>query len=216
MYTIVIGNKNYSSWSLRGWLAVKASGAPYEEVLIPLETEEWEARIGDFSPSRCVPVLIDGDATIWDSLAIIESLAERHPDAGFWSADPLARAHARSVSAEMHSGFTDLRGACPMNFRRRVEVLSVSDGVKKDVGRITALWAEARGDFGRDGPFLYGTWSAADIMFAPVVSRFRTYGLDVSAEALAYMEAVENHPHYAEWRKEGLKETWIVPSDEID
>ncbi len=216
MYTIVIGNKNYSSWSLRGWLAVKASGAPYEEVLIPLETEEWEARIGDFSPSRCVPVLIDGDATIWDSLAIIESLAERHPDAGFWPADPLARAHARSASAEMHSGFTDLRGVCPMNFRRPVEILPVSDGVKNDVSRIIALWAEARGDFGRDGPFLYGAWSAADIMFAPVVSRFRTYGLDVNAGALTYMEAVENQPHYVEWRNEGLKETWIVPSDEID
>ncbi|VAW10273.1 Glutathione S-transferase [hydrothermal vent metagenome] len=216
MYTIVIGNKNYSSWSLRGWLAVKAAGAPYEEVLIPLETEEWDKRIGDFSPSRCVPVLIDGDVTVWDSLAIIESLAERHPEAGFWPQEAVARAHARSAAAEMHSGFTALRGACPMNFRRAVEVLPLADAVKADVARISTIWGEARATHGQSGPYLYGEWSAADMMFAPVVSRFRTYGIDAGPVVAAYVAAVEAHPHYVEWRDEGLKETWVVPSDEID
>ena len=216
MYTIVIGNKNYSSWSLRGWLAVRATGAPYEEVLIPLQTEEWEARIGDFSPSAQVPVLIDGDVTVWDSLAIIETLAERHPGAGFWPHEPQARAHARSAAAEMHSGFAALRGACPMNFRRPVEVLPLAGTVRADVARISAIWGEARTAHGQSGPYLYGEWSAADMMFAPVVSRFRTYGIDGGEAAAAYMEAVQAHPHYAEWREEGLKEAWVVPSDEID
>ena len=216
MYTIVIGNKNYSSWSFRGWLTVRATGAAFEEILIPLDTEEWTATIGKFSPSGRVPVLIDGETTIWDTMAIVESLAERHPEAALWPHDGEARAHARSSSAEMHSGFMALRSAMPMNFRRPVQVLPLTEDVAKDVARISALWGDARDGFGHEGPYLYGDWSAADIMFAPVVSRFRTYGVEVAPQLATYMEAVEAHPHYTEWRDAGLEESWIITADEID
>lgn len=220
MYTIVIGNKNYSSWSMRGWLAVKATGAPFEEVMLPLGTEEFTSRIGDFSPSRRVPALIDDDITIWDTMAIIDSLAERHKDIAFWPEDAAARGHARSACAEMHSGFSALRSACPMNFHREIKPVEMSEEINADVARIDQLWTEARERFGksefRSGPYLYGEWSAADIMFAPVVSRFRTYDIKVSETSAAYMEAAEAHPDYASWREDGLKETWFYGEDEVD
>lgn len=216
MYRLVIGNRNYSSWSLRGWLAVRASKAAFETELLRFHTPEWDDRIADLSPSGLVPVLHHDDIVVWDTIAIIEYLAERHPEIGFWPDDPAARAHARSSAAEMHSGFQPLRQACPMNMRRPIADLEVSEAVVANVSRIRALWAEARARFGESGPYLYGAWSAADMMYAPVVSRFRTYRLMADGIALSYMEAVEAHPHFAEWREAALEEVWRVEEDEID
>ncbi len=214
--TLVIGNKNYSSWSLRPWIAMRAAGIPFEEKLIPLHQPGTKAEILKFSPAGKVPVLIDGDMVIWESLAILDHLAERFPQAGLWPADPKARAHARAVSAEMHAGFAPLRNHCPMNMRRAPAARSVPADVAVNVRRIDAIWSECRARFGQGGPFLFGAFGAADAMYVPVVSRFATYKLDASPAARDYIAAVTTLPAWVQWRDAGIAETWRIAEDEVD
>ena len=211
---LIIGNKNYSSWSLRGWLAAKQSGLHFEELTVPLYGEEWDRRkrqTQDLAPSSGkVPILWDGDAVVWDSLAIVEYLADKVGRDRFWPKADEARAMARSMVAEMHSSYLPLRHACPMNIRRRMEGVELPDEVKADIVRILTLWAEARARFGQGGPFLFGTFSAADIIYAPVVSRFLTYGVKVPGFAEAYMEAVWDHEWMQTWVKAAEDEEWVI------
>jgi glutathione S-transferase len=208
---LVIGNKNYSSWSMRPWLALRASHIPFEEIFIPLYTDQADKdRILSFSRSGKVPALIDGEITVWDSLAIIEYLAERFPEAKLWPEHGAARAHARSISAEMHSGFLPLRNECGMNLHRPVRSVTLSADARANVARIEQIWTECRERFGRQGPFLFGAFTAADAMYAPVVHRFRTYAIEVAPAAQAYMDAMMAQPAFAEWTKAGLAETIVI------
>jgi len=211
---LIIGNKAYSSWSLRGWLAAKQSGLHFEEITIPLYGEEWDQakrEIGEIAPSQGrVPVLWDGDAVVWDSLAILEYLADKVGRDRFWPKADDARAMARSMVAEMHSGFTALRTSCPMNVRRRFDDFTLDEPARRDVVRILTLWAEARARFGRGGPFLFGTFCAADIFFAPVVSRFMTYGVPVPGFAMTYMQAVWEHEWLQAWVEAAEAEEWTI------
>jgi glutathione S-transferase len=209
---LIIGNKNYSSWSLRGWLAAKQSGLAFEEILVPMYGEDWEeARRQDgLAPSSGkVPILWDGDAVVWDSLAIVEYLADKVGRDRFWPKADDARAMARSMVAEMHSSYLALRQQCPMNIRRRVDA-EIDDDARSDIVRILSLWAEARARFGQGGPFLFGSFSAVDIFYAPVVSRFITYGVGVPGFALAYMEAVWEHDWLQDWVNAAEAEDWVV------
>jgi glutathione S-transferase len=207
--TLVIGNKNYSSWSMRPWLALRANNIPFEEVFIPLYTDDPadKERILSFSRAGKVPTLVDGDITIWDSLAIIEYVAELFPDAKLWPEDRAMRAHARSISAEMHSGFVPLRSECGMNLHRPVGPIALSADARANVARVEEIWRDCRQRYGKRGPFLFGAFTGADAMYAPVVHRFRTYGIEVGAEAKAYMEAMMALPAFAEWTEAGLAET---------
>lgn len=215
--SLVIGNKNYSSWSMRPWLALKACHVPFEEVSIPLYTgPQDKARILAFSPAGKVPVLVDGDVTVWDSLAIIEYLAERFPEAGLWPSDPARRAHARSICAEMHSGFQALRNECGMNLHRPVAAKPLSDAALADIARIEAIWTGCRARHADDGPFLFGAFGAADAMYAPVVHRFRIYAIAAGPVAAAYIAAVLAQPDVAEWTREGLAETTLIPRFETE
>lgn len=211
---LIIGNKNYSSWSLRGWLAAKQSGLHFEEIQVPLYGEDWEQKKREneaIAPSwGKVPVLWDGEAVVWDSLAIIEYLADKVGRDRFWPKPDDARAMARSIAAEMHSGFQTLRAEMPMNVRRRVEGAQVSNLAKADVVRIMTLWAEARARFGKGGPFLFGTFCAADIMYAPVVSRFMTYQVPVPGFAIAYMQAIWEHEWMQSWIQAAEAEEWVI------
>jgi glutathione S-transferase len=211
---LIIGNKNYSSWSLRGWLAAKQSGLAFEEIQVPLFGEDWDAQkthIGEIAPSHGkVPVLWDGDAVVWDSLAIIEYLSDKVGRDRFWPKPDDARAMARSMVAEMHSSYAALRRECPMNIRRRFESWQIGEDAKGDIVRMLSLWAEARARFGKGGPFLFGTFSAADIIYAPVVSRFMTYGVPVPGFALAYMEAVWEHEWLQQWIDSAEAEEWVI------
>jgi glutathione S-transferase len=215
---LVIGNKNYSSWSMRPWLAMRGCNIAFEEIFVPLYTDDKadKDRILSFSPAGKVPILIDGEITVWDSLAIIEYLAERFPDAGLWPRDMAARAHARAISAEMHSGFVALRSACGMNLHRPVRAIALSDDAKANVARIEEIWAECRRRYDGQGPFLFGAFSAADAMFAPVVHRFHTYAIEVSPQTKAYMETMWAMPAFAEWTRDGLAETLLISRFEND
>jgi len=211
---LIIGNKNYSSWSLRGWLACKQSGLHFEEITVPLYGEDWDARKkqteGIEPSSGKVPVLWDGDAVVWDSMAIIEYLADKVGRERFWPKPDDARAMARSMVAEMHCSYPALRAECPMNVRRRAEKWQITDQARADIVRILTLWAEARARFGRGGPYLFGTFSAADIVYAPVVSRFITYGVGAPGFALAYMEAVWDHEWMQAWIAAAEAEDWVI------
>jgi glutathione S-transferase len=208
---LVIGNKNYSSWSMRPWLALRANGIAFEEIFIPLYTGEADKqRILGFTHSGKVPALIDGDATIWDSLAIIEYVAERFPEARLWPEDRASRAHARSISAEMHSGFMALRNECGMNLHRPIRAISLSADARANVARIQEIWIECRERYGKLGPFLFGQFGAADAMFAPVVHRFRTYAIPVAGEAQTYMETMLALPALQEWTRAGLAESLVI------
>ncbi|SDC19328.1 glutathione S-transferase [Bradyrhizobium brasilense] len=208
MLKLVIGNKNYSSWSMRPWLALRANNIPFEEVFIPLYTDQTDKdRILSFSKAGKVPTLIDGDVTVWDSLAIIEYLAERFPEAKLWPADRAARAHARAISAEMHSGFMPLRNECGMNLHRPIRAVALSDDARANVARIQDIWADCHLRYGKQGPFLFGAFSAADAMYAPVVHRFRTYAIPVKAGAQHYVDAMMQLPAFQEWTSDGVAET---------
>jgi glutathione S-transferase len=196
---IVIGNKKYSSWSLRGWLALKHVGVPFEEILIPLDQPNTQERIARYSPSGKIPALIDGEVVVWDSLAICEYLNERFPDRHLWPADPKARALARSISAEMHSGFQNLRNDLSMKLVESIPTSTLRPEVKEEIRRIIAIWTECRQRFAGDKPFLFGDFSSADVMFAPVVSRFRTYGVSLEGTAGAYAETIWKLPAMQEW-----------------
>jgi glutathione S-transferase len=209
---LVIGNKNYSSWSMRPWIAMRASNIAFDEVLIPLYTDDKadKQRILGFTRSGKVPALIDGDITVWDSLSIIEYAAERFPEARLWPEDRVLRAHARSISAEMHSGFLPLRNECGMNLHRPIRAVALSADARANVARIEQIWIECRERHSRLGPFLFGKFSAADAMFAPVVHRFRTYAIEVMPQAQAYMDTMMVQPAFAEWTKAGLAETLLI------
>jgi len=213
---LVVGNKNYSSWSMRAWLALRAGNVAFDEVFIPLYTGAADKqRILDFTHSGKVPALIDGDVTVWDSLAIIEYAAERFPDARLWPEDRRSRAHARSISAEMHSGFAALRNECGMNLHRPVGAIALSVEAQADIARIQQIWSECRTRYRNSGPFLFGTFGAADAMFAPVVHRFRTYAIAVEPEVKAYMDTMMALPAFQEWTRAGLAETLVIEKFEI-
>jgi len=209
---LVIGNKNYSSWSMRPWLALRASGIAFEEIFVPLYTDNKadKERLLSFSASGKVPALIDGDVTIWDSLAILEYLAERFPDARLWPDDRAQRAHARAISAEMHSGFVPLRNECGMNLHRPIRPVALSQDAQANVARIQEIWIGCRERHGEHGAFLFGAFGAADAMFAPVVHRFRTFAISVAPKAQAYMETMMALPAFAEWTEAGLAETLVI------
>jgi len=209
---LVIGNKNYSSWSMRPWLALRANGIAFEEIFIPLYTGEAadKERILSVSASGKVPALIDGDVTVWDSLAIIEYLAERFPEARLWPEDRAERAYARAICAEMHSGFLSLRNECGMNLHRPIRAVALSQDAQANVARIQEIWTDCRERHGERGAFLFGAFGAADAMFAPVVHRFRTYAIPVAPKAQAYMETMMALPAFAEWTEAGLAETLVI------
>jgi glutathione S-transferase len=210
---LIIGNKSYSSWSLRGWLACKQSGLSFQEQVVPLYDGAWIERRAsdDLAPSSGkVPILWDGDVVVWDSLAILEHLNEASHNTRFWPADPAARAMARSISAEMHASYQALRSECGMNVRRVFDTPTLSDAAKADIARIQRLWAQARARFGGDGDFLFGDFGAADIMFAPVCTRFVTYSIPVSRFAERYIDAVTSHPFMQDWLAAAQDEDWVI------
>jgi len=210
---LIIGNRAYSSWSMRGWLAVKQSGEEFEEFVVPLFDEEWDKRReGDeFAPSLGkVPILWDGDCVVWDSLAIVEFLADRHGKERFWPQDPAACGMARSMAAEMHSGFANLRRELPMNVRKTFPFKAIDEDVRDEIERILQLWAQARARFGSGGPFLFGEWCAADIMYAPVVTRFITYSIPMPPFAELYMKAVLSQADVNEWIDKAQDEPWVI------
>jgi glutathione S-transferase len=198
---------------MRGWLAVKHSGEEFEEIVVPLFDEEWDKRReGDeFAPSLGkVPILWDGDCVVWDSLAIVEFLADRHGKEKFWPQDESACGMARSMAAEMHSGFANLRRELPMNVRKTFPFKPLDEDVRDEIERILQLWAQARARFGNGGSFLFGEWCAADIMYAPVVTRFITYSVPLPPFAELYMKAVLSHPDVNEWIDKAQDEPWVI------
>ncbi|HEV7339651.1 MAG TPA: glutathione S-transferase family protein [Bosea sp. (in: a-proteobacteria)] len=217
---LVIANKTYSSWSLRPWLLLTELGIPFEEVLIPFgqtfDDPEWKRAISAFTPAGKVPALLDGEIQVWESLAIMDHIADLRPDLPVWPREPAARAMARSIAAEMHAGFSALRGACPMNIARQFHPRDRGAKVAADVARITAIWRDARVRFGESGPFLFGAFSAADAMFAPVTARLTGYGIAVDPVSATYVEAVQATRGYQAWRMAALAEPWIIDEDEVD
>ncbi len=210
-YTLIVGTKDWSSWSLRPYVALRATGAAFEEILIPLRRENFTGdEIKRYSKAGKVPVLTieenGREVTVWDSLAICETLAERHPDAKLWPADPFVRAEARSYAAEMHSGFADVRDQLSMDFARRKPLPDLRDATKAQIARIIEAWSSALARFGSEGGFLFGGFSIADCMYAPVVSRFTTFGVDVPAPVRAYMERVMALPAMRDWGVASQKE----------
>lgn len=217
---LVIANKVHSSWSLRPWLLLTQFGIPFEEILIPFgptfHDPAWKAKVLPYSPGGKVPALVDGDIQVWESLAIMEYVAERFPEHAIWPADRAARAMARAISSEMHAGFPALRNACPMNLGQRHPTKDRGPAVAADVARIAALWNEARSRYGAGGPFLFGAFSAADAMYAPVTTRLTTYGIAVDPVSQAYVAAIGDTPAFRSWRTAALAEPWIVAEDEVD
>jgi len=213
-FTLVIGNKNYSSWSLRPWLLLKHLGVAFEEILVPLDRPSTREDLEKYSPSARVPVLRHGDLTVWDSLAICEYLAELTGRG--WPAAPAARAVARAVSAEMHSGFTTLRSLWPMNARARNRRTAMTAALEADVERVDQIWNDCRARFGAAGPWLFGEYSIADAMFAPVVLRFNTYGAAaVSPTVRWYMASVLEDPPLQEWLQAAKRESWTNAASEV-
>lgn len=213
MLKLIIGNKAYSSWSLRGWLAARQSGLPFEEMVVPLYDAEWDKRRegNEFAPSSGkVPILWDGDIVVWDSLAIIEYLDEASGGDKFWPKDKAARAMARSMAAEIHSSFAALRRACPMNIRQVHPPTPPSPEVMADISRLMEIWAQARARFGGEGDFLFGEFGAADIMYAPVITRFVSYSLPIARFAQSYGQAIISHPFMQEWIGGAQAEDWVI------
>lgn len=210
MLKLVIANKLYSSWSMRPWLVLRACGIAFEEVVIPLRTPESKSRLAAYSPSGKVPVLIDGDIAVWESLAIIEYLSEAYPDKLIWPRDRQARAYARAISNEMHGGFMPLRQGCPMNLGGRYKTPELTDALKANVDRIEAIWAEARARFGTGGRYLCGEFSAADAMYAPIVTRLDSYQIPVKSATHAYMNTILAHPGFLAWKSAALVEPWSI------
>ena len=213
---LIVGNKNYSSWSMRPWIAMKVAGIAFDETVISLDAANFKATVSPYSGTGKVPVLIDGDVSVWESLAILEYLAEKFPKAVLWPADAAARAHARAIANEMHAGFLPLRRLMPMNMWRPIIKRELTPEAAVNVKRIEELWSGARARFGKGGPFLFGGFGAADAMYAPVVARFHTYGVAVGASTRDYMDAVMALPAWREWRDAGVKEPWVLAEDEID
>lgn len=217
---LIVGNKNYSSWSLRPYMALAMAGIEFDEKVIPfgqpLGNPEFLKKIRRYSKAGLVPVLVHNGLNIWDTMAILEYIAETWPDRNLWPKNKAARALARSVSAEMHSGFKHLRSACPMNLRRPVAPVPMSNDILRDVARLESLWAQCRKDHGKGGPFLFGKFSIADAMFAPAVTRLDTFAFEVSSGTQHYMNAVLATPAFHAWKAAALKEKWYVAEDEVD
>ena len=214
--TLVIGSKNYSSWSVRPWLALKHAGLPFEERTVRFDRPTAKAEILAVNPAGTVPVLLHGDTKVWVSLAICEYVAELAPEARLWPADPAARAHARAVSAEMVGGFPTLRNLMPMNVRASYPGRGIGPGVREEIDRVRAIWRECRERYAADGPFLFGAFSIADCMYAPVASRFVTYGVAVGEVERDYMDSLWRHPPVAEWLDLARQETERLPEYEFD
>jgi len=216
---VVLGNKNYSSWSLRPWLAMRHAGIAFEEEIIPLDMDDHgggtDPRILAHSPAGKVPILFHDGRRVWDSLSILEYVAELFPKANLWPADQAARAMARSASAEMHSSFQPLRAALPMNLRRKKNAVALEDDAQRNVDRIVEIWREARAEHGAGGSFLFGGFSIADAMYAPVVTRFDTYAVPVDDDTRAYMETILALPAFLEWKQAAEAEPWVIESEEI-
>ena len=219
-FTVVIGNKNYSSWSLRGWLMARIAGIEFDEIVIPLDLPETQAAVRKHSPSGRVPVLLHRGLAVWESLAIAEYLNDLKPEVGLWPASAAARAHARSISTEMHAGFMELRNAMPMNIRASYPGKGMTPAVRTDIERITAIWRDCRkrfaGAFQKDDGFLFGAFGAADAMFAPVVTRFRTYGVKLDTDSDAYCNAVLAQPAMKDWIDAAKHEPWLIAAYELD
>jgi glutathione S-transferase len=213
--TLVIGNKNYSSWSLRPWLLMKAGGLEFDEVRVPLYTEGSEEQVRRYSPTGKLPVLQHKGLTVWDSLAICEYLAEQFPQINAWPADTGARAWARAISAEMHSGFPAMRQTLPMNCRIRLQSFPLTDEVQADVDRVRQIWCECRQRFAGQGPWLFGAFSIADAMFAPVALRFDSYGVQLDEACAAYRDQVLAMPAIQEWMESGRQEYEVVERAEV-
>lgn len=208
---LALGNKLYSSWSLRAWLLLKAFDIPFTETVIAMYKPDTRERMLSFGPTGKVPVLTDGDIIVWESLAIVEYLAERFPDKAIWPTGVKARSHARAAASEMHAGFMGLRSACPMNLTANFRPKDRGQEVLDDIARLEVLWGEARERFGEAGPFLYGEFCATDAMFAPVVTRLDTYQLPVSEGMRTYMDAVLNHAAFLAWKEDAFREPWFLP-----
>lgn len=213
---LVIANKNYSSWSLRPWMAMTMVGLPFDESMILLDTPTAKKEIAEHSGAGRLPVLHHGKITVWETLAILEYLAETYPEKNLWPKSKAARAVARAISNEMHAGFTGLRNACPMNLRRPQKPVVLNDATNADVARIEQIWRECRKTYGKGGKFLFGKFCIADAMFAPVATRFETYAIPVAKDTRAYMDAVMATKAFQKWKAAALKETWIVTHDEVD
>ena len=212
--TLVIGNKAYSSWSLRPWIAMKQIGLPFDEIVISMHMPGTKAEMLAHAPTGKVPVLKDNGVVVWETLAILEYLNETYANDTLWPKDRAARAHARAIANEMHAGFGALRNHCPMNVRRRLEPYALTPEVAEDVARIEAMWTEARQRYGQGGPFLFGAFSNADAMFAPVVNRLHYYVIPVSSVVRGYMDAVLALPATKEWNAAAAKETWVIDDSE--
>ncbi len=215
MPTLVIANKCYSSWSLRPWLLMKQLGIAFDEITIPLDLPDTKAKVLQHSSAGKVPILIDGDVAVWESIAIMDYVGETY-GAPIWPEDRKARAMARSVAAEMHAGFSGLRSACPMNLGKKYAQKDRGEAVARDVVRFSEIVHQARQRFGGGGPFLFGAFSAADAMYAPLATRLDTYSIALDAETRAYVDAILSLPAFQEWRSAAMKEEWIVEADEVD
>jgi glutathione S-transferase len=214
MPTLVIANKLYSSWSLRPWLLLRQFGIAFDEILIPLDLPDTKEKVLRHSPAGKVPILIDGDVTVWESIAIMEYAGDAW-GAPVWPQERAARAMARSVAAEMHAGFSALRSACPMNLGKKFARRDRGEGVARDVARFGEIVRQARERVSGGGPFLFGAFSAADAMYAPLVTRLDTYSIDLDPTTRAYADAILSLPAFQEWRSAALDETWIVDADEV-
>ena len=208
--TLVIANKTYSSWSLRPWLAMTHFGLTFEETVIPLDQDATSSEIRKHSPAGKVPVLHHGSITVWESLAILDYLADAFYDKPWWPSDPHAKAHARTLAAEMHAGFGALRKAMPMNLSKSYAPRTWAEDVAKDVQRVQDLWRDARKRFGGGGDFLFGDFTIVDAMYAPVVTRFKTYAVDIDETARAYSAAIFNLPAMQKWMADAAEEPWVI------
>ncbi len=214
MLTLVIGNKKYSSWSLRPWLLFKAAGIPFKEVLVYIRKEDTQAKLRKYSPAGRVPCLVDGKTRVWDSLSIAEYANELYPKKALWPKDKAARAHARSICAEMHSSFMDLRAKMNMNCLGYFPGKGMTPEVQKDIDRILEIWRDCRKKYGKKGPFLFGPFTIADAFYGPVVFRFNTYAVKVDPVSRKYMETMLALPAMKEWLAGARRETEVIPSYE--
>lgn len=214
-FTLIIGNKNYSSWSLRPWLVLKQAGIAFDEIVIPLYQPGSRQDVLRYSPTGQLPCLRHGEVTVWDSLAIAEYLADLYPQAGLWPADPEARAVARAISAEMHGGFAALRQQMPMNVRSAFPGRGIAPSVQEDINRITALWRDCRRRFAGHKAMLFGDFSIADAMYAPVITRFATYAVVLDEDARDYVRLILDLPAMREWIEAAKREPWLIPEAEF-
>ncbi len=210
---LFIANKKYSSWSLRPWILLKVKAIKFEEQLVPLDFETGNQRYKDFNPAGKVPALLHGELAVWDSLAIMEYVAELFPEKNLWPKGSKARAHARSIVAEMHSGFMDLRNECPMNMCRQPSKIAVSDGVIKDIQRVEAIWTDCLEKY--QGPFLFGEFSIADAMYAPVVNRLYAYDFDCKLSSKIYCDTIKSLDAWQSWQRDADEEPWVITQAEI-